>query len=126
MEAAVFGARAGAAARDSIAATSGTLHRTLLSPLPDAALQDLRIAMSRDAGVIRDAEGLSRLLATITRMDVAHGVCGPLVAARLVASCALERRESRGGHFRADYPVALPAARTFITLKNGALAALAA
>jgi len=31
-----------------------------------------------------------------------HGLAAPLVAARLVAACALARAESRGGHFRSD------------------------
>jgi L-aspartate oxidase len=47
----------------------------------------------RDAGLIRNADGLRRLL------DVPH----PL--ARLVAACGLAREESRGVHFRDDFPV---------------------
>ena len=127
VEAAVFGARAGraAAGRDSTAPDKG-LRRILLSPLPDPALQDLRQAMSQDAGVLRDAEGLQRLLTLIDRLEAAHGPCGALIAARLVAACALSRHESRGGHYRSDYPNQLPPARTLITLKGGVMESLAA
>ena len=127
VEAAVFGARAGraAAGRDSTAPDKG-LRRILISPLPDPALQDLRQAMSQDAGVLRDAEGLQRLLTLIDRLEAAHGPCGALIAARLVAACALSRHESRGGHYRSDYPNHLPPARTLITLKGGVMESLAA
>jgi L-aspartate oxidase len=70
--------------------------------LPDAALQDLRRAMSRDAGVVRSAEGLSRLLDQIDGLEAAHGRAASLVATRLIAASALARTESRGGHFRSD------------------------
>jgi len=47
----------------------------------------------RDAGLIRSAQGLRRLL------DSAH----PLV--RQIAASGLARQESRGVHFREDFPV---------------------
>ncbi|MEA2225416.1 MAG: L-aspartate oxidase, partial [Solirubrobacteraceae bacterium] len=46
----------------------------------------------QDAGIVRSAEGLSRLL------DDPH----PL--ARAIARCALARNESRGAHQRSDRP----------------------
>jgi L-aspartate oxidase len=70
--------------------------------------------MTRDAGVIRDAAGLTRLLAEIDALQARHGQTPDLLAARLVAVHALARRESRGGHFRADFPGGLPPVRTFI------------
>ncbi len=65
-----------------------------LSELPAptaAATAETRAALWRDAGVERCAEGLRRLA------EDAH----PL--ARLIAGCALERRESRGAHRRVDH-----------------------
>jgi aspartate oxidase len=48
--------------------------------------------MWEDAGLVRDEAGLLRVRE--------H----ELPLARLVAECALARTESRGGHFRADFP----------------------
>jgi len=117
LEAAVFGARAGRAAAAE-PGTEGAFEAVSAPPLPLEALQRLREAMSRHAGVVRDAEGLAALLAEIAALEAAHGRAASLVAARLVAGCALERRESRGGHFRTDFPDALPPARTFVTLAD--------
>jgi L-aspartate oxidase len=115
LEAAVFGQRAGrAAARENPALAPYAV--VTAAELPDAALQALRQAMSRDAGVIRDAEGLARLLDLIGELETRHGRSAPLVAARFVAACALTRRESRGGHFRVDFPDGQPPVRTFVTL----------
>jgi L-aspartate oxidase len=115
LEAAVFGERAGRAARDEHPA-EGPFVVVAGAELPDAALQTLRQAMSREAGVVRDAEGLGRLLALIGDLEARHGRSPALVAARLVATCALNRRESRGGHFRTDFPEAVRPDRTFVTL----------
>jgi L-aspartate oxidase len=117
LEAAVFGRRAGLAAREALAA-AGRMHLPQIAPdLPEPALQTLRAAMSRDAGVVRDGAGLSRLTGMIEAMEAAHGRAAALVAARLVAVCALERRDSRGAHFRSDAVADVgPPARTFVTL----------
>jgi L-aspartate oxidase len=125
LEAAVFGARAGRAAAQESPSPAASI--TVTAPdLPDPALQALRAAMSREAGVIRDAQGLGRLLDLIGALEGAHGAAAPLVAARLVAEGALARRESRGGHFRADFPQAGPPARSFVRLSEARTACEAA
>ncbi len=117
LEAVVFGRRAGAAAAlDPSAATAPIEPAQAYANLPPEALQQLRRAMSANAGVIRTASGLRRLLAVIDGLADRWGWASPLVAARLAACAALDRTESRGGHYREDFPVlSAPARRTFTT-----------
>jgi L-aspartate oxidase len=113
----VFGARAGLAARDEADPGTAPLPAKALSDLPPKAFQQLRRAMSRDAGVMRDRAGLERLLAEIDALTARHGAALALVAARIVAQAALERTESRGAHYRPDFPgLTAPARRTVLTL----------
>ena len=56
--------------------------------------------------MVRDAGGLGELVGWIDGQTRVHGQALPLVTARLVAQAALDRRESRGGHFRSDFPEA--------------------
>jgi L-aspartate oxidase len=116
LEAAVFGARAGRAAKGLALGAEPPLAAEPTPDLPDAALQVLRQALSRDAGVIRDADGLERLVSGLDALEAAHGSAPTLVAAQLIARAALARQESRGGHFRADFPAAALPRRTFVTL----------
>jgi L-aspartate oxidase len=111
----VFSARAGRVARET-AHGGAPLPAAPTPDLPDDAFQVLRQAMSRDAGVIRDADGLSRLIAGLDVLEAAHGAAPTLVAAQLIARAALARQESRGGHFRADFPATALPERTFVTL----------
>ncbi len=117
LEAAVFGVRAGKAAAYCLDPQTPALPIKARPDLDDEAMQTLRLAMDRDAGVVRDQVGLTRLLALIDRLEARHGQALPLVAARLVAASALARTESRGGHSRSDYPQTDALARhTYTTL----------
>ncbi|MDB5420019.1 MAG: nadB [Phenylobacterium sp.] len=118
LEAAVFGIRAGRAAAQDRDPGTPIPHATAAPDLPAEALQRLRAAMSRDAGVVRDAAGLNRLLTEIDALEAACGAAPALIAARLVATCALARTESRGGHFRADAPELKGPQRTFVRLSD--------
>ncbi|THD50803.1 L-aspartate oxidase [Phenylobacterium sp.] len=119
LEAAVFGARAGRAAA-AVSDPAPARSVRLVSPtLPHEAVQRLRRAMSRDAGVVRSADGLLCLLDEIEALEREHGRTAELAAARLVAASALARAESRGGHFRADaLPTYAEPRRTFVCLRD--------
>jgi L-aspartate oxidase len=103
LEAATFGRRAGRAA--ALETGGGRPLPVEVTPdLPEAAMSELRTAMTAHAGVVRNEAGLSGLIALIGRLEAQHGRGAVLEAARLVVQAALDRRESRGGHYRSDYP----------------------
>ena len=81
----------------------------------------LRQAMTRLAGLEREATGLGEALGVIHRIERAAGhepaLLNMTASAKLVAAAALAREESRGGHYRSDYPQTDEIGRrTFLTL----------
>jgi L-aspartate oxidase len=83
----------------------------------------LRRTMSAKVGVIRDRAGLVEALGTIARLAKraeAPRLQNMLATAKLVAATALARTESRGGHYRSDFPDTDPAwqHRTLTTLAD--------
>ena len=111
LEAAAFGRRTGRAAAGETSGSGATLPTSVAPDLTAGALQTLRDTMSREVGVVRDAAGLTGALEVIAGLEAEAPGALPLVAARLIAEAALARRESRGGHFRRDYPEAASVAR---------------
>jgi L-aspartate oxidase len=81
---------------------------------------DLRERMWRDCGLERDGE---RLRALLVDLEARPQTSSTLVA-RLVALAALRREESRGGHFRTDFPLRDPALARRLTLDRDELAVL--
>jgi L-aspartate oxidase len=88
----VFGSRAARAALGERAAAPPEEPSWRFEPPTD----ETRAAVWRDAGPVREAAGLERLL----------GEAYPLAA--MIARAALERRESRGVHRRVDFPAPDP------------------
>ncbi len=88
------------------------------------AMQRIRRIMSEDVGVVREAKGLRHALVELR--EIAAEAAGDAVVAnmaltaRLIAAAALARKESRGGHFRSDFPQAEARLqkRTFMTLDD--------
>jgi L-aspartate oxidase len=122
LEGLVFGARAAsdvkAAVTRGIARGEPPAPKAFGLPAPPHVL---RAAMTRHAGLERDARGLGQLLDVIGRLEqtAEPALLNMLAAARLVAAGALERRESRGGHWRQDFPLAAKnGTRTFMTLAD--------
>jgi L-aspartate oxidase len=106
LECLVFGRRAALAALEE-----PELAARVASPPfgPDEPVTDeLREAIWRDCGLVRDAAGLERLRRA------------PHMLTRLTAECALVREESRGAHFRADFPLEDAAFERHVVLRRGA------
>ena len=91
----------------SLAGLEAVVRGILISVFPVAmydALKTLRGEMSSKCGVVRDAPGLGDLIETVETLRDKHGPARPLVTAGLMAHAALAREESRGGHYRSDFP----------------------
>src|SRR5680860_205318 len=84
-------------------------------------MKKLRHIMSTNVGVIRSGDGLREAVIAIDELERSpHSVRfgNTLTTAKLVAIAALKREESRGSHFRTDFPGERDEwkRRTFITL----------
>ncbi|MFP5308320.1 MAG: L-aspartate oxidase [Actinomycetes bacterium] len=128
-EALVFGARAAESIAAELAAGAGPdgpldAPPALAEPTAgagdlDALRARLRETMWKGAGPVRDDAGLRWCLAELDAIADALGpradhpdhveLTSAVTAARLVASSALLRTESRGGHVRDDHPATDPA-----------------
>ncbi len=75
-----------------------------------AARDDLQRVMTRDAGVLRDADSLTRARDSLYAMRPAdREVANLLEVSRALVDAALVREESRGTHTRLDFPDPNPA-----------------
>jgi L-aspartate oxidase len=89
---------------------------------PASGEQELRASMQKNVGVIRSGAGLAQALVEFAALE--RNGQGELrnmaTAALLIAASAWARTESRGGHFRSDFPKSDPAQakRSFITLAD--------
>ncbi len=106
LECLVFGRRAALAALGE-PAVPGRLPAIPDPPATEPVTPELRSALWRDCGLIRDAAGLEHLLTA------------PHLLTRLVAETALTREESRGSHFRVDFPTESEAFERHVVLRQG-------
>jgi L-aspartate oxidase len=131
LEGLVFGARAGRAMREQrtpageaaapAAAARGASGRERVVPSATAGIsaQDIQALMWRDVGLFRDLAGLGRATAGLEGAWIALDTqlksgepldanqwrrASILTVARLISRAALRREESRGGHYRSDFP----------------------
>ena len=99
---------------------------------------ELRDVMWERAGLVRDGDSLTAALDAVERIDAgldAVGVGGDpslntawqdwlslrnqTLVARLITRSALERRESRGAHYRKDFPAPSPAPLFTVRVRRG-------
>jgi len=120
LEGLVFGARAGKIMRNEqrhsstprgkqgLAASNGPVEAGTEDIIRE--MQDL---MWRDVGIVRDGAGLRRAIERLERLAPrvahphsrhAHEAANIHLAGLLVARSALAREESRGAHYRTDFP----------------------
>jgi L-aspartate oxidase len=117
LEALVFGARAGRKMRDWAGARFLSGASMPQPEFPDIVEDDLRRLAWEQCGILRSGEGLQRtrdfLKAVPTRAcpypnRAVFELRGMREVLFLIASCALAREESRGAHYRIDFPEKSP------------------
>jgi L-aspartate oxidase len=81
-------------------------------PASEPVTPRLRGSLWQECGVVRDGAGLERLRRA------------PHLLTRLIAESALVREESRGGHFRLDFPHESDSFAKHVVLRPGAQSAL--
>ena len=118
LEGLVFGARAGeAAAGDSSRfqvpssefsdSQLGTRNQELGTALSTAVKKRVKRLMWERVGILRDGDSLRRALAEFDQIEAGNLSTSSrnfVTLAKLVAEAALWREESRGGHYRNDFP----------------------
>ena len=126
LEGLVFGARAGVAMTDPLRTATFRADDEVVTgerpkvraagPLPST--DDVRTLMWQSCGLLRDAGGLTTALTRLTEWQALldagaepsaanpefHRLRSIVTVGWLIARAALRREESRGGHFRSDFP----------------------
>jgi L-aspartate oxidase len=116
LEGLVFGVRAAAAMREchpTSANQEQELHKYVRSPGADVfrMLKQLQQGMWQNAGLLRDVAGLSEMLLKLEGLYVIPAsdrasleLANLHTVAELIVLSALAREESRGAHYRTDFP----------------------
>jgi L-aspartate oxidase len=111
-------------AHDAIVVQSHRRRRAARTTAAQA-LSDVRNVMYSNVGLVRDDAGLRAALSRLDDLTAQFGesrdeLRNLLVVGRLIAQAALARCESRGSHYRSDYPQANEALakRSFTRLRN--------
>ncbi len=123
LEGLVYGARAGAVMRDELKLAArlakGSVTSTTQATSPDDAALEMLAEQARDlmwkrVGIVREGKGLKQAISELGELAArtgtpstrrAYEIRNILTSGLLVARSALAREESRGAHYRTDFPV---------------------
>jgi len=117
LEGVVFGARAGLAMRECAGLPVLPADCTAEPEFPGILEEELRLLAWQDCGIIRSGEGLARACQQLEGIPLARTtdpnralfeLRNMHTVTLLMARCALARQESRGAHYRTDFPESRP------------------
>jgi len=117
LEGVVFGARAGARMREWKKHPTGRAANAATSSFPCISEAEVRSIAWESCGIARDGQGLRTALDRLTAAAESeidgvsrrlHELRNMYLVTSLIARCALAREESRGGHYRTDFPAPRP------------------
>ncbi|GAB4406745.1 MAG: L-aspartate oxidase [Bryobacter sp.] len=119
LEGIVYGRRAGEAMAETLLPPQGDASTFGEEQFPRISREELQDLAWEGCGIIRNAKGLAEVLDKIDssgrvvlaepkRRDYENRNIATVL--RLIAKAALAREESRGGHYREDFPAKAPAA----------------
>ena len=127
LEGVVFGARAGRAMREAQAAPAGRAKPESFD-VPAVTAEEIRVLTWEHCGIVRCGDHLRETAAKLEQYDCKAAGLTPQGAeirnihqvALLIARCALAREESRGAHFRTDFPASRPEFEKHSVISRGA------
>jgi L-aspartate oxidase len=107
LEGVVFGIRAGRAMREALKGTDAPAERRSMNATGAAFTREIQRIAWEKCGIVRSGdrlqEAVEQLEALAPELPEERNI---RQVALLIARCALARKESRGAHFRTDYPQA--------------------
>jgi L-aspartate oxidase len=93
-----------------------------LPPAPEPSV--VRPTLSQGLGVLRDRHAIARAVQNLYPVASTRGAASdPALVGLMIAVAAYRREESRGGHYRTDFPATLPSAVPSSFLLSDALGA---
>jgi L-aspartate oxidase len=111
LEGVVFGARAGRAMRETLSGNALESGRAPESAMPAARAGEIRRLAWDSCGIVRNGTELAAACARLEQDAAGNASGADALAARnlrevvrLIARAGLARLESRGAHYRTDYP----------------------
>jgi L-aspartate oxidase len=116
--------------RSDEAISSNLAHRKVLSKVPSLNLPNLQSLMWDKVGIIRSGKSLTEAANVLATWESllpqpsdrpSYELNNMVLCARLVTEAALLRKESRGAHFRTDFPRTSPEWQRHIIFRKNAI-----